>query len=168
MKKKSIPGWTINIDEISKGVFKVTLTDVYGRQAEIIDSATDETIERAIEDAFDIEKQISQNWNLFLYDLAGQKLSDKDIKNKEYNDKAFGSWFIESQDKRLVYDGKDSWLIFQTKTKGDWTNIDSIKKDELKYSNFVRQINRLTENTTHNSTLPKAGRSWWQELFSSE
>jgi hypothetical protein len=168
MKKKSIPGWTINIDEISNGVFKVTLTDVYGRQAEIIDSATDETIERAIGDAFDIEKQNSQNWNVFLYDLAGQKLSDKDIKNKEYNDKAFGSWFIESQDKRLVYDGKDSWLIFQTKTKGDWTNIDSIKKDELKYSNFVRQINRLTENTIHNSTLPKAGRSRWQELFSSE
>lgn len=168
MKKKSIPGWTMNIDEISNGVFKVTLTDGYGRKAEIIDNATDETIERAIGDAFDIEKQISQNWNLFLYDLAVQKLSDKDIKNKEYNDKVFGSWFIERQDKRLVYDGKDSWLIFQTKTKGDWTDIEIIKKEELKYSNFVKQINRLTENTTHNSTLPKAGRSWWQKLFGSK
>ncbi len=168
MNKKSIPGWTINIDEISNGVFKVTLTDAYGRKAEIIDNATDETIERAISDAFDIENQTSQNWNLFLYDLAVQKLSDKDIKNKEYNNQAFGSWFIERQDKRLVYDGKDSWLILQTKTKGDWTDIDTIKKDELKYSNFVRQINQLTENTTHNSTLPKAGRTWWQKLFSSE
>lgn len=168
MNKKSIPGWTINIDEISNGVFKVTLTDGYGRKAEIIDNATDETIERAICDAFDIEKQISQNWNLFLYNLAVQKLSDKEIKNKEYNDKAFGSWFIERQDKRLVYDGKDSWLIFQTKIKSDWTDINTIKKDELNYSNFVRQINRLTENTTHNSTLPKARRSWWQKLFGSE
>jgi hypothetical protein len=166
MNKKSIPGWTINIDEISSGVFQVTLTDGYGRKAEIIDNATDETIERAIGDAFDIEKQISLNWNLFLYDLTVQKLSDKDINNKEYNDKVFGSWFIERQDKRLVYDGKESWLIFQTKTKGDWTDIETIKKDELKYSNFVTQINRLTENTTHNSTLPKAGRKWWRKLFS--
>lgn len=168
MNKNSIPDWTTYIDEISNGVFKVTLTDAYGRKAEIIDNATEETIERAIGDAFDIEKQISQNWNLFLYDLAVQKLSDKDIKNKEYNGKAFGSWFIERQDKRVVYDGKDSWLIFQTKTKGDWTDIDAIKKDELKYSNFVSQINRLTESTTHNSTLPKEGRTWLQKLFGSE
>ena len=168
MNKRPIPGWAINIDEISNGVFKVTLTDDYGRKTEIIDNATDETIERAIADAFDIEKQISQNWNLFLYDLAVQKLSDEDIRNKEYNDKVFGSWFIERQDKRLVYDGKDSWLIFQTKTKADWTDIDTIKKDELKYSNFIRQINRLTENTTYNSTLSKAGRLWWQKLFDSE
>jgi hypothetical protein len=27
---KSIPGWTINIDEISSGVFNVTLRDGYG------------------------------------------------------------------------------------------------------------------------------------------
>lgn len=168
MNKKSIPGWAINIDEISNGVFKVTLTDAYGRKAENVDNATDETIERTIGDAFDIEKQISKNWNLFLYDLAIQKLGDADITIKEYNDKVFGSWFIEKQNKRVVYDGKDAWLIFQTKNKGDWTDIDTIKKDELKYSNFVRQINRLTENTTHNSTLPKAGRSWWHKLFSSE
>ena len=40
-----------------------------------------------------------------------------------------------------------------TKNKGDWTDIDTIKKDELNYSNFVRQINRLTENTTNNSSF---------------
>lgn len=153
MNKKSIPGWTISIDEISNGVFKVTLLDAYGRKAEIVDNATDETIERAISDAFDIEKEISQNWNLFLYNLAVEKVSNKNVEHKEYNDEAFGSWFIERHDKRLVYDGKNSWLIFQTKTKDEWSDIDSIKKDELKYSNFVRQINRMTEYTTHNSTL---------------
>jgi len=45
---KSIPGWTINIDEISNGVFKVTLTDAYGRIAEITDVASDDTIDRTI------------------------------------------------------------------------------------------------------------------------
>lgn len=143
MNQKSITGWKINIDENSNGVFKVTLTDAYGRKVEIIDSATDETIEKAIGDAFEIEKQISQNWNLYLYELAVQKLIDKDIRINEYNDKAFGSWFIERQDKRLVYDGKDSWLIFQIKINEDWTDIQIIKKDELKYSNFIRQINKL-------------------------
>ncbi len=161
MNKKSIPGWTINIDEISNSVFKVTLTDGYGRKAEIIDNATNETIERAIADAFEIEKQISQNWNLFLYDLAVHRLSEKDIKNKEYMDIAFGSWFIERQDKRLVYDGKDSRLTFQIKTKSDWIDIDTIKKDELKYSNFDKLINGLTENTTHNSGFAK----WLVFLF---
>lgn len=168
MNKKSIPGWTINIDEISSGVFQVTLTDDYGRKAEVIDNATDVTIERAIGDAFDIEKQISLNWNLFLYDLTVQKLSVKDNNIKEYNDKVFGSWFIERQDKRLVYDGKESWLIFQTKTKGNWTDIETIKKDDLKYSNFVTQINRLKENITQNSALPKAGQSWLKKLFDSK
>ncbi|PIQ22931.1 MAG: hypothetical protein COW65_00250 [Cytophagales bacterium CG18_big_fil_WC_8_21_14_2_50_42_9] len=159
MNKKSIPGWTININEISNGVFKVTLTDSYGRKAETVDNATDETIERATADAFDIEKQISKNWNLFLYDLCIQKIGDTEIKTKDYNAKAFGSWFIERQDKRLVYDGKDSCLTFQTKSKIDWTDIEIIKNEDLKYSNFVRQINTLTENTTHNSSLPKVGRT---------
>lgn len=145
MNKKSIPGWTINIDEISDGVFKVTLTDANGRKAEIVDNATDQTIERTISEAFDIEKQSSKNWNLFLYDFAIQKLVDTDITIKEYDDKVFDSWFIERENKRVVYDGKDAWLLFQTKNKGDWTAIDTIKKDELNYSNFVRQINRLTE-----------------------
>ncbi len=156
MNKKSIPGWTINIDEVSNGVFKVTLRDAYGHKAEIIDNATGETIERAIGDAFDIEKEISLNWNLFLYNLAVQKLSDKKVEHKAYNDEAFGSWFIERQDKRLVYDGKDSWLVFQTKIKNDWTDIEIIENSELKYSNFERQINRLTESTALKS-LTAAG-----------
>ena len=35
----------------------------------------------------DIEKQISQNLNLFLYELAVKKLANEDIKIKEHNDK---------------------------------------------------------------------------------
>ncbi len=47
--RKDLPRWKTNIDEISNGVFKVTLTDADGRKAEIIDNATDETIDKAIE-----------------------------------------------------------------------------------------------------------------------
>ena len=123
----------------------MTRKDANGRKAEIVDNATYETIERTISEAFDIEKQSSKNWNLFLYDLAIQKLVDTDITIKEYDDKVFDSWFIERENKRVVYDGKDAWLLFQTKNNSDWTDIDTIKKDELSYSSFVRLINRLTE-----------------------
>lgn len=123
----------------------MTRKDANGRKAEIVDNATDETIERTISEAFDIEKQSSKNWNLFLYDLAIQKLVDTDITIKEYDDKVFDSWFIERENKRVVYDGKDAWLLFQTKNNSDWTDIDTIKKDELSYSSFVRLINRLKE-----------------------
>jgi hypothetical protein len=102
-------------------------------------------MEITINEAFDIEKQSSKNWNLFLYDLAIQKLVDTDITMKEFDDKEFDSWFIERENKRVVYDGKDAWLLFQTKNNSDWTDIDTIKKDELNYSNFVRLINRLKE-----------------------
>lgn len=168
MNKKSIPGWTINIDEVSNGVFKVTLTDAYGRKAEIIDLATDETIERTISDAFDIEKQISLNWNLFLYDLAVQKLSDKSVEQMEYDEKSFRSWVIETHENRLIYDGKDSWLIFQTKTNGNWTDIDIIKKEDLNYSNFIKQLTRLLESNTPAIPSPKEERKWWQKLFGSK
>lgn len=146
MNEKSIPGWTIYIDEISNGVFKVTLTDTFGRKAEVVDAATEETIERAVSDAFDIEKQISKNWNLFLYELVNQKLSDVDIQQKEYKDEVFGSWVIEKKERRLVYDGKECWLTLQAKTNAGWTDIESIKKDELQYSSLVKQINRFKEN----------------------
>lgn len=165
MNKKSIPGWTIYIDEVSNGVFKVTLSDAYGRKAEIIDNATDETIERAISDAFEIEKQNSKNWNLFLYELALQKLEDTEIKIKEYNDKTFGSWLIERRDKRLIYDGKESLLLAQTKLADNWTDIDRLTKGELKYSNFVKQINILSHITAHSSDFTKSGRTWWQKLL---
>jgi len=80
MNNKSLPGWTIRINETSNGVFKVTLSDAYGHKVEIIGNASDETIKKAISDAFDLEKKISQNWNLFLYNLAIERLMGKKIK----------------------------------------------------------------------------------------
>ena len=80
---KSLPGWTTKIDEISNGVFKVTLTDTFGRVAEVIDNASDETINKAYSDAFEIEKQASKNWNKFLYDLCISHLAGTKITTKE-------------------------------------------------------------------------------------
>lgn len=143
MSKNSIPGWQTHIDEILNGVFKVIVTDANGRKAEIIDNATDETIERAVGYAFDIEKQISLNWNLFLYELAIKRLSAISFVKKEYDNKAFGSWLIEKYDKRLIYDGKESYLIIQIRVNDEWEELESINKSNLKYMNFIKLIKQM-------------------------
>ena len=143
MIKKSIPNWTIDIDEISNGVFKVTLKDAFGSKVEITDNNLDLTIERATSDAFDIERKVSKNWNLFLYELALHELANKDIRSKKFNYEVFGSWYIEVNDKRLVYDGKDSWLMVQVKTKNNWTDIETVKNEDLQYPNFVRLLHQV-------------------------
>jgi len=145
MNKNEIPGWTTYIDEISNGVFKVTLKDSFGRKAEIIDNATDETIEKAISYAFDIEKQISNNWNKFLYNFTVEKTDGDNIKKKDFNNQNFGSWFIELEQKRLVYDGKESCLILQIKTNESWIDFEIIENNKLNYYNYIQKIKLLKE-----------------------
>jgi hypothetical protein len=143
MKQKSLPGWTTKIDEISNGVFKVTLTDNYGRKAEVIDNATDETIDRTLSDAFDIEKQVSMNWNKFLYDFCFSRLTDNSITSNSYNDKDSSSWLIEVNDKRLLFLGKESWLVSQTKSDNKWFDNFIIKDEELNYKTVNLFLNQM-------------------------
>lgn len=131
MNTKSLPGWTTKIDEISNGVFKVTLTDKFGRKAEVVDNATEETIDKTLSYAFDIERKVSSNWNKFLFDFCLLRLKDKAITNKSYNDINFGSWLIEFVDKRFLYLGKESWLVSQTRSDNKWFDNFIIKDDEL-------------------------------------
>jgi hypothetical protein len=128
-----LPGWSTQIDEISNGVLKVVLTDQFGRKAEVTDNATNETIERAINDAFEIEKQISKNWNLFLYDLCLLNLPKEQISRKEYHHQDFGSWLVELESKRIVLDGKDFTLSLQLKDDLNWEDQIVIEKDNLNY-----------------------------------
>ena len=113
---KSLPGWKININETSNEVFEVTLADAYGRKAEAHEIGLDKTIDIAKSYAFDIEIQVSQNWNKFLYDLFLQETENVKFSKQDYNEQAFGSWFFEYEDKRLVLDGKDFDLITQSKS----------------------------------------------------
>lgn len=133
MNSKSLPGWTTKIDESSTGVFKVTLTDKFGRKAEVIDNATDETIDKTLSYAFDIERKVSSNWNRFLFDFCLLQLKDKTITKESYNEKDFGSWLIEVVDKRFLYFGKESWLVSQTQSDNKWFDNFIIKDNELTY-----------------------------------
>ena len=55
------PGWKMTVNEVSYGVYKITLTDVFGRIAEA--TATEADFDAVVEQvkgyAFDIEKQLS-------------------------------------------------------------------------------------------------------------
>lgn len=144
MNTKSLPGWTTKIDEISNGVFKVTLTDKFGRKAEVVDNATEETIDKTLSYAFDIERKVSSNWNKFLFDFCLLRLKDKAITNKSYNDINFGSWLIEFVDKRFLYLGKESWLVSQTRSDNKWFDNFIIKDDELTYDTVSLFLKHMT------------------------
>ena len=144
MNTKSLPGWETKIDEISNGVFKVTLTDKFGRKAEVVDNATDGTIDKTLSYAFDIERKVSSNWNKFLFDFCLLRLKDKTITNESYNDKDFGSWLIEVADKRLLYLGKESWLVSQTQSDNKWFDNFIIKDNELTYDTISLFLKHMT------------------------
>jgi hypothetical protein len=143
---KSLPGWAIKIDEISNGVFKVTLKDAFGHIAEVIDTATDSTIEKAKSDAFDVERQISKQWSLFLYDFCLLRLEEKNISESNYHNQIFGSWLIRHSDTRIIYDGRDALLIYQSNESGDWEDNVMIKSSEVTYNNFIEIIDKLNNS----------------------
>ena len=148
MKKDLLPGWTLEVDEISNGVFKVILKNALGHKAEIIDDVTDGTIEKAKSYAFDIERQISKNWNLFLYNFCLLRLEGKDVSKNYYDDNAFGSWLVMINNNRVIYDGKDSWLIYQNNKSEVWVDEIIIKKQDLNYYNFIEIVNKLQSPST--------------------
>jgi hypothetical protein len=139
--KNNIPGWTIYIDEISNGVFKVTLTDSFGRKAEVVDDASDTTINKAKGYAFDIERKVSKGWNKFLFDFCVMNIGDTNVLTKRYDEDVFGSWVVELADKRFVYDGRDFMLTKQILKNGAWTDSEEIKNGDITYSKYLNLLN---------------------------
>ena len=122
----------------------MTLVDKFGRKVETIDNATDDTVKRTIADAFEMEKQTTKNWNRFLYELSLLLLRKFNVTFNEYNDLSFGSWFIEiSNRKRIVYNGRDYWLIIQEKKDAEWAELESIENIGLTYYKLLTVIDNL-------------------------
>ena len=140
---KIVPGWTIKIDEISNGVFKVTATAQYGSKSEVVGSASDETIEKAISGAFDIEKQVSKQFGLFLYEFAIKNLTKLVIKKTQYDSQNFGSWIIETKNKRLILDGRDNFIILENKILNTWVIKNTITTKEISYYIFNDLLSKL-------------------------
>lgn len=100
-----LAGWYLTFDEVSNNVYKVTLADNFGRQAETTDTNLVKAIATVETYAFDIQKQIVKGWNKFLYDTCILKLSDKIIVEKQYQNEAFDSWFILLTNNRILLNG---------------------------------------------------------------
>jgi hypothetical protein len=139
--KNTFPGWTLKIDEVSNGVFNFVMTDSNGHKAEVT-GLFDESLENVKNFAFDIEKQISENWNRFLYDLCMLEVNNNEVFETDYNNKAFGSWYIRLENRMLVYDGKDSCLIGRRQLLNDWEDIKEIPKSELTYANSIELLSK--------------------------
>jgi hypothetical protein len=122
-----LPGWKMSADEVSNNVYKVVLTDLYGRKAEITNDDFDYAVRLCQEKAFEIEKQVSKSWGRFLYEIFRLKLSGRSISEEVYHEMHFGSWLIKLAEKRIVYDGKDGLLMLQLNTGDAWTTIKTIK-----------------------------------------
>jgi hypothetical protein len=141
-----LPNWTLRFDEVSNNVYKVVLTDGFGRQS----STTDHDLHRAVKTcegyAFDIEKQISKNWSRFLFDYSMLKLqniltfSNGDQKN------AYGSWGIEVKDKILTYDGRDDLLFVMDSNAGAF-DYKAVALKDLSYETFNLYLDFVTHET---------------------
>lgn len=140
---KSIPGWTAAVDENHSEALKVILTDKSGRKVEVIGAGRDETLEKALNAAFDIQKEVVTGWSRFLYDLCCSELADSAITRQIYYDNAFGSWIIEVRDSRILYDGRDFWIITQFREGNDWIGKTILKKEELSYTTLMRAVNSI-------------------------
>jgi hypothetical protein len=71
-----LPNWTLSFYEVSNNVYKVVLTDTYGRQASTTDYNLEQAVKTCEQYSFGIERQISKDWKRFLFDYAMLKLQD--------------------------------------------------------------------------------------------
>ncbi|WP_281228558.1 hypothetical protein [Flavobacterium aquiphilum] len=134
--------WTLRFDEVTNNVYKVELIDKFGRQTETTDHNLDRAIETCISYAFDIEKQLGNSLNKFTYDLFKYFFEDEKLLVDNYSDKDFGSWTIEKNKKRIILDGRDLQLIFQSTTEtSNWTDNFSTKLTDMTFE----QINSLKD-----------------------
>jgi hypothetical protein len=89
-----------------------------------------------------INERVSLNWNRFLFDICVGNLENLVVEGK-YEDQHFGSWRIELADRRILYDGRDHWLISQFKKGDKWYDGCISTKEELTLSTYFSIIRSM-------------------------
>lgn len=80
--------------------------------------------------------------NKFLFDLCLNTLEDLNVE-KNFEEQHFGSWIVLLKNKRIVYDGRDHWLISQIKEGNNWYDVFISTKADLTldvFTNLVKSI----------------------------
>jgi hypothetical protein len=140
-------GWKLEANEVSNGVTFFEMTDSNGCQVSCTDSDYEKGLNNCISFAFDVEKQISRNWNKFLYELFKYELNNLEFIEDNYSQIDFGSWIISLEKKRIILDGKESELIIQKKNIfRDWKEVKSIKLINATFENVTEFKSFITEN----------------------
>ncbi len=136
---KIIDGWNFHFEEVSNNVYKVELTDNFGRQASTTDHDLEKAIETCLSYSFDIERQLNNSLNKFTYDTFKYFLADEKLIENNYSDKDFGSWIIQKNYKRIILDGKDYLLSLQSITETDnWKEDLAIKLTDLTFKQIIK------------------------------
>jgi len=141
-KPTQLPGWTARIAEVSNGVYNIVLLDSHGRKVEITGADLDAAMKESLEGAFAVEKQISLNWNKFLFDLCLNTLEDLSVE-MNFEEKHFGSWIVLLKNKRILYDGRDHWLISQIKKGNNWYDVFISTKANLTLDVFTSVVKSI-------------------------
>jgi hypothetical protein len=141
-----LPNWTLRFDEVSNNVYKVVVTDGFGRQA----ATTDDDLERAIKTcegyAFDIEKQVSKEWSKFLFHYSMLKLNDVVTFSNGDAKNAYGSWGIQVKDKILSYEGRDDVLIARD-SNADAFDYKATALKDLTFEKFIEYLDFVKQET---------------------
>lgn len=80
--------------------------------------------------------------------LASLKELDIPIKESEYNEQAFGSWYVEIKSLppyRVVHDGRDKTIVLEENKNGEWSSLmyDKSKTGKHVIERLVQEINAL-------------------------
>lgn len=81
------------------------------------------------------EQKKSSSWNLFLFNLC-VSLADEKIILKNYSNVFGGSWIIETENKKIIYDGREDILTLLHKVDNIWKNTNSFYKNESSLSSL--------------------------------
>jgi hypothetical protein len=81
------------------------------------------------------DQKKSLGWNLFLFNLC-VSLADEKIILKNYSDVFGGSWIIETENKKIIYDGREDILTLLHKVDNVWKNTNAFYKNELSLSSL--------------------------------
>ena len=86
-------------------------------------------------------KKLSKNWNPNLYDICLSHI--KSIRSYKYFHEPFRSWEIETNQKRLIYDGELSQIVLQEKNLTEWKTEEVIKRNDLYDSNLFPLLDKM-------------------------
>lgn len=132
-KNEILPGWFLNAREVSAGVYEVSITDKQNRSCTSKGTDPDKETNICLKWAFDLQKYISTLWPEYIFQCLLLRCKNTTI--AEYSE-AFGSWYVEAGDKRIVFEGRDGWYIVEEKQEDGWMYTHITKNRNLNFDEY--------------------------------